>query len=135
MVEEGLKRIEEGQHLNAFIEVWADEARERARAVQQKVKSGTAGRLAGVTLALKDNLCYRGHKVSASSRILENFESLFTATAVERLLAEDAIILGRTGCDEFAMGSSNLTSHYGPVKNPLDPTRVPGARILEKEPA
>ena len=126
IVEEGLKRIDEGQHLNAFIEVWADEARSKAKEVQQKIENGTAGKLAGVTLALKDNLCYRGHKVSASSAILENFESLFTATAVERLLAEDAILLGRTGCDEFAMGSSNLTSHYGPVKNPLDPTRVPG---------
>ena len=126
IVEEGLKRIDEGQHLNAFIEVWADEARSKAKEVQQKIENGTAGKLAGVTLALKDNLCYRGHKVSASSAILENFESLFTATAVERLLAEDAILLGRTGCDEFGMGSSNLTSHYGPVKNPLDPTRVPG---------
>lgn len=126
VVQGHLQRIEAGAHLNVFIEVWADEALQRAQVVQDKIRRGEAGKLAGVTVALKDNLCYRGHRATASSRILEGFESLFTATAVQRLLDEDAIVLGRTGSDEFAMGSSNETSVYGPVKNPLDPTRVPG---------
>jgi aspartyl-tRNA(Asn)/glutamyl-tRNA(Gln) amidotransferase subunit A len=126
VVKAHLQRIEAGAHLNVFIEVWADEALQRAQVIQEKINRGEAGRLAGVTVALKDNLCYRGHKVTASSRILEGFESLFTATAVQRLLDEDAIVLGRTGSDEFAMGSSNETSVYGPVRNPHDPSRVPG---------
>jgi len=79
-----------------------------------------------MVVALKDNICYKDHKVSASSKILEGFESLFSATVVERLLAEDAIIIGRTNCDEFAMGSGNENSAFGPVKNPLNPKTVPG---------
>ena len=79
-----------------------------------------------MVIALKDNICYRGHKVSAASKILEGFESQFSATAVERLLKEDAVFIGRTNCDEFAMGSSNENSAYGAVKNPIDPTKVPG---------
>ena len=99
---------------------------EKAKLVDEKLKSKTAGRLAGMVIALKDNLCYKGHKVSASSKILEGFESLYNATVVERLLAEDAIIIGRCNCDEFAMGSSNENSAYGNVLNPLDIKRVPG---------
>ncbi len=91
-----------------------------------KVKAGDAGPLAGLVLSIKDNICYKGHKVSASSRILEGFTSLYSATVVERLLAADAVIIGRTNCDEFAMGSSNENSAFGNVKNPLDPTKVPG---------
>lgn len=79
-----------------------------------------------MVIGLKDNLCYQGHKVSAASKILENFESLFTGTAVERLLAEDAVIIGRLNCDEFAMGSSNENSAFGPVKNPINDKMVPG---------
>ena len=80
----------------------------------------------GVIVGLKDVICYKDHKVSASSKILNNFSSLYSATAVERLLAEDAIIIGRCNCDEFAMGSSNENSAYGNVLNALDETRVPG---------
>jgi aspartyl-tRNA(Asn)/glutamyl-tRNA(Gln) amidotransferase subunit A len=121
-----LDRIEEHQHLNAFLEVFAAEALAQAEEVDKKLQAGTAGRLAGMVVGLKDNLCYKGHKVSASSRILEGFESLYSATAVERLLAEDAIVIGRLNCDEFAMGSSNENSAYGAVKNPLDTSKVPG---------
>ena len=92
----------------------------------EKIKAGTAGKLAGVIVGLKDNICYKGHKVSASSKILEGFESLYSATVVERLLAEDAIIIGRLNCDEFAMGSSNENSAYGNVLNPLNEKCVPG---------
>ncbi len=121
-----LHRIEEKKHLNAFIEVYKDSALAKAKEVDEKIRSKTAGRLAGMVIGLKDNICYKDHKVSASSHILEGFESLFSATVVERLLKEDAIIIGRLNCDEFAMGSSNETSYYGKVLNPLDETRVPG---------
>lgn len=121
-----LDRIREGNHLNIFLEVFEHDALEQARRADERRKNGNAGKLNGMVIGLKDNLCYAGHKVSASSKILEGFESLYSATVVERLLAEDAVIIGRLNCDEFAMGSSNENSAYGPVKNPLDETRVPG---------
>src|SRR5690606_9892272 len=121
-----LNRIHEHRGLNAFIEVYADEVREQAAAVQEKLDQGTGGRLAGMIIGLKDNICYAGHGVSAGSRILENYKSIYSSTVVERILAEDAIIIGRLNCDEFAMGGSNETSYYGPVKNFADPGRVPG---------
>jgi len=121
-----LQRIEEQHHLNAFLEVYADEATERAKEIDQKIKDSSAGKLAGMVVGIKDNICYNSHHVSSGSKILEGFESLFSATVVERLLAEDAIIIGRLNCDEFAMGSSNENSAYGPVLNPLDNTKVPG---------
>jgi len=121
-----LSEIETHHDLNIFLEVFYGEARQRATVVDQKLKFGTAGKLAGMVIAIKDNICFKDHKVSAGSKILEDFESLFSATVVERLLAEDAIIIGRTNCDEFAMGSSNENSAYGPVKNPLDTTKVTG---------
>lgn len=126
LVENYLARIAEQQHLNVFLEVWGDEALHRAREIDAKVASGQAGRLAGAVIAVKDVLAYRGHQVSSSSKILQGFESLYTSTAVQRLLDEDAIIIGRTNCDEFAMGASNENSAYGPVLNAADPTRVPG---------
>ncbi len=126
LVDYYLKNIENNAHLNAFLEVWGDESKERAAQIDEKIKSGTAGKLAGVVVAIKDNLSYAGHKVSASSKILEGFESIYTATAVQRLLDEDAIIIGRTNCDEFAMGASNENSAYGPVRNAANPDKVPG---------
>jgi aspartyl-tRNA(Asn)/glutamyl-tRNA(Gln) amidotransferase subunit A len=96
-------------------------------AIDQKIMAKKPlGKLAGVIVALKDNICLQGHKVSASSKILENFTSLYSSTVVERLLAEDAIIIGRTNCDEFAMGSSNENSAFGPVLNPVNEKTVPG---------
>jgi len=121
-----LKRIEESKYLNAFLEVFGDEALLRAQEVDDKIRKGKGGRLAGMVIALKDNICYKGHCVSASSKILEGFVSLYHSTVVERLLAEDAIIIGRCNCDEFAMGSSNEKSAYGKVLNPHDNNRVPG---------
>lgn len=121
-----LEQIEKNKHLNAFLEVFTESALEQARLTDQKLASGKAGRLAGMVIGLKDNICYKGHAVSASSKILGGFESLYSATVVERLLAEDAIIIGRLNCDEFAMGSSNENSAFGPVKNNLRPTHVPG---------
>ena len=123
---EHLQGIEERADLNAFVEVFKESALQKAWEVDEKIKSGKAGRLAGMMVAIKDNICYKDHIVTASSRILEGFTSLFSATVVERLLAEDAIIIGRLGCDEFAMGSSNENSFYGPVRNPRDSKLVPG---------
>ncbi len=121
-----LQNIAENQHLNAFIEVYSDEALEQARFVDEKLANCSAGKLAGMVVGIKDNLCYKNHKVSASSKILDGFESLFTATSVQRLIDEDAIIIGRLNCDEFAMGSANENTIYGTVKNPLDNLKVAG---------
>lgn len=118
--------IRANQDLNAFLEVFEASALEQAAAVDARLKSGQAGKLAGMVIGLKDNICVKGQHVSASSKILEGFTSLYSATVVERLLAEDAVIIGRLNCDEFAMGSSNENSAYGPVKNNLRPTHVPG---------
>lgn len=121
-----IQRINEYKHLNAFLEIFEKSALEKAKEVDAKIKAKTAGKLAGMVIALKDNICYKGHKVSASSKILDGFESLYSATVVERLLAEDAIIIGRCNCDEFAMGSSNENSAMGKALNPHDIKRVPG---------
>ncbi|AYA37491.1 Asp-tRNA(Asn)/Glu-tRNA(Gln) amidotransferase subunit GatA [Hymenobacter oligotrophus] len=126
LVEYYLDNIAGKAHLNAFLEVWADEARAQADAVDAKLASGTAGKLAGMVIGLKDVLAYQGHTLQSSSHILDGFKSLFTGTAVQRLLDEDAILIGRQNCDEFAMGASNETSYFGPVRNELDPERVPG---------
>ena len=121
-----LSKIKETEHLNIFLEVFQESALSVAAEIDFKIKNGKAGRLAGMVIAVKDNICIKDQKATASSRILNGFESLFTATSVQRLLDEDAIIIGRTNCDEFAMGSSNKTSYYGPTFNPLDITKVPG---------
>ncbi|RYY19464.1 MAG: Asp-tRNA(Asn)/Glu-tRNA(Gln) amidotransferase subunit GatA, partial [Sphingobacteriaceae bacterium] len=121
-----LDRINQHQNLNAFNEVFADEALHNASFIDKKLEQGTAGRLAGMVICIKDNICYKGHEVTASSKILQGFTSVFSATVIERLLAEDVIIIGRTNCDEFAMGGSNETSCYGPVKNFSNIKRVSG---------
>ena len=113
-----LKRIEQNKNLNVFIEVYSDEAIEQSKSIDQKIQNGNAGKLAGMVFGIKDNLCYKNHKVSAASKILDGFESLYTATSVQRILDEDAIIIGRLNCDEFAMGSANENTIYGTVKNP-----------------
>jgi aspartyl-tRNA(Asn)/glutamyl-tRNA(Gln) amidotransferase subunit A len=134
-VEHYLHKIKEAERLNAFIEVYADEALQQARQLDEKRKNGAkTGRLHGVIIGIKDVICYKDHKLSASSRILkahpdshaEDFTSIYSATAIERLLAEEAIIIGRLNCDEFAMGSTNENSAYGKVLNALDETRIPG---------
>ncbi|MGV3590010.1 MAG: Asp-tRNA(Asn)/Glu-tRNA(Gln) amidotransferase subunit GatA [Adhaeribacter sp.] len=121
-----LQNIERKKHLNAYLEVFTEEALQRADEVDQKIAAGTAGRLAGMVIGIKDVLAYKDHSLQSSSRILEGFKSLYTATAVQRLLDEDVIIIGRQNCDEFAMGASNETSAYGPALNEIDNGRVPG---------
>ncbi|HRI19841.1 MAG TPA: Asp-tRNA(Asn)/Glu-tRNA(Gln) amidotransferase subunit GatA [Panacibacter sp.] len=122
-----LEQIEVNSHLNAFLEVFREDALQRAAELDILHKSGQRyGLLHGVVVAIKDVLCYKGHKVSAGSKILASFTSVYHATAVEKLLAEGAIIIGRNNCDEFAMGSSNENSAYGNVLNAKDNCRVPG---------
>jgi aspartyl-tRNA(Asn)/glutamyl-tRNA(Gln) amidotransferase subunit A len=122
-----INNIKRNKHLNAFLEVYESEALQRARHLDEKRASGEiTGKLHGVIIGIKDVICYKDHSVSAGSRILEKFISVYNATVVEKLLEEDAIIIGRQNCDEFAMGSSNENSAYGAVLNSLDNTRVPG---------
>jgi aspartyl-tRNA(Asn)/glutamyl-tRNA(Gln) amidotransferase subunit A len=121
-----LARIEESRRLNVFTDVYAQESLIRADEIDKKLANGEAGRLAGMVIGIKDVLSYAGHGLRAGSRILDNFTAQFTATAVQRLLDEDAIIIGRQNCDEFAMGSSNENSAFGPVRNAANTSRVPG---------
>jgi aspartyl-tRNA(Asn)/glutamyl-tRNA(Gln) amidotransferase subunit A len=121
-----LDKIALNAHLNAFNEVFTQEALICAKKVDARIKQGIAGKLAGMVIAIKDNICYKGHKVSASSKILKDFTSIYSSTVVERILAEDAVIIGRCNCDEFGMGAANENSYFGPVKNYADVTRVSG---------
>lgn len=122
-----LDQIHQHHHLNSFLEIFSEEAKIRAAALDALCAAGKPlGKLHGVVVGIKDVLCYDGHKVSAASKILENYTAIYSATAVQRLLDQGAIIIGRQNCDEFAMGSSNENSAYGPVKNALDHNRVPG---------
>lgn len=126
LVRHYLDNIKKKSHLNAFLSVYEEEALQRAAEVDKKIKDGSAGKLAGLVVGLKDVLAYKDHPLQASSKILNGFISQFNATAVQRLLDEDAIIIGRQNCDEFAMGSSNENSAFGPVLNDIDNERVPG---------
>ncbi|HET9486351.1 MAG TPA: Asp-tRNA(Asn)/Glu-tRNA(Gln) amidotransferase subunit GatA, partial [Chryseosolibacter sp.] len=126
LVKRHISNIREKAHLNVFLSVFEQEALSRADAVDKKISEKKAGKLAGLVVGIKDVLAYQDHPLQASSKILEGFISQYTATAVQRLLDEDAIIIGRQNCDEFAMGSSTENSAFGPVLHALDPSRVPG---------
>ena len=122
-----LQKIEKYKYLNAFVEVYKQEATEKAIQLdKQRLEGKPLKKLHGVVIAIKDVICYKNHKVTAASKILTNFHSLFTATALQFLIDEDAIIIGTCNCDEFAMGSTNENSSYGKVLNALDETKVPG---------
>jgi aspartyl-tRNA(Asn)/glutamyl-tRNA(Gln) amidotransferase subunit A len=113
--------------LNAFNLITDERALAQAAAIDRRRAAGeTLGPLAGVPIALKDNLCVRNMRTTASSRILENYAPPYTATAVERLEAAGAIVVGKTNCDEFAMGSSTENSAFGPTRNPWATDRTPG---------
>ena len=126
LVEHYLSNIDKNTSINAFLEVFREEAIDSAKALDLKRKKGKNGKLDGMVIAIKDNIAYKGHRFSASSKLLDGFESIYSSTVVERLIKEDAIIIGRTNCDEFAMGSSNENSAFGPVLNPLNSKRVSG---------
>jgi len=127
MVQYYLDKIEESKAFNIYIEVYKEDALARAIALDKEAKvSGIKGALFGAVLSIKDNICYTGKQVTASSKMLAGFTSAYTATAIQKLEDEGAIIIGRVNCDEFGMGSDNSHSVYGPVKNPIDPEYVPG---------
>jgi aspartyl-tRNA(Asn)/glutamyl-tRNA(Gln) amidotransferase subunit A len=122
-----LEKIKESQRLNAFTEIYSEDALHRAALLDDKRASGQPlGKLHGVVIAIKDVICCKDHQVTAASKILEGFISVYNATAVQKLLDEEAIIIGSCNCDEFAMGSTNENSAYGNVLNALDETKVPG---------
>ena len=122
-----LERIKRLEDLNAYVQVYEEEALETADRLDRERSSGkTMGLLHGVVIGIKDVICYKDHPVTAGSRILEKFHSPYNATAIERMIREGAIIIGHLNCDEFAMGSSNENSSYGPVRNALDHDKVPG---------
>ena len=123
---EFLDAIAAGKRLNAFLSVFQDQAMEQARSVDRKLAEGKGGALAGMVVAVKDVLCMTGQRTTCGSKMLENFVSVYDATAVSRLRAADAVLIGKTNMDEFAMGSSTENSAFGPVRNPVDETKVPG---------
>ena len=112
--------------IHAYLEVWADPAREEAKAADERIARGESKPLTGIPLAIKDNILVEGRIASAASRILENYRASYDATVIKKLKEHRAVFLGRTNCDEFAMGGSTENSAYGPTKNPLDTSRVPG---------
>ncbi|WP_234571905.1 amidase family protein [Rhodohalobacter sp. 614A] len=125
--EEYLQEIgKSNTEVNAFVHVNEDDVRKQASEVQQKIKAGTAGKLAGMVVGVKDVICEKGKKVTCASHILHNFESVYDATVIKKLKKEDAILIGRTNMDEFAMGSSTENSIYGPSKNPVNTDYVVG---------
>lgn len=128
IVQSYITRIKETEHLNIYVEVFEEEAFAKAKELDDKLEKNPSaiGQLLGAVVSIKDVLCYKDHKLTAASNILGSFTSQFTATAVQRLLDEDVIIIGRTNCDEFAMGSTNEHTRYGPTLNGLDESRVPG---------
>ncbi|MBN8837419.1 MAG: Asp-tRNA(Asn)/Glu-tRNA(Gln) amidotransferase subunit GatA [Sphingobacteriia bacterium] len=126
-VQHYLQKIKDTAHLNAYLEVFEEEALQRAVALdEERNLNKPIGKLHGVVVSLKDVICFKGHKVSAASKILEPYVSIYNATAVEKLLNAGAIVIGRNNCDEFAMGSANEHSAFGVVKNALNEKLVPG---------
>ena len=127
LVEASLKKIEEKQKTNSYISVFREEAVKKAQEIDAKRKCGEkVGKLAGIPIAIKDNICVDYGKTTCASKMLENFESLYNATVVERILAEDGIIIGKTNMDEFAMGSTSESSHFGNTLNPQNKNFIPG---------
>lgn len=127
-VRAALERAKEAEPvINSYVTLDEEGAYAQAEEVQKKIDAGElSGPLAGVPVAVKDNLCIKGKRTTCSSKILEDFIPTYTAEAVERLKAAGMVILGKTNMDEFAMGSTTETSYFGPTKNPHDPEHVPG---------
>jgi len=127
LVVQYLQRISDNIDANAYVEIYKEEVLEIASVLDAKINNKKPlGPLFGIVFSIKDNLCYKGHQATAGSKILDGYTSPYSSTLVTRLLEADALIIGRTNCDELCMGSTNETSIYGPVKNALDKERVSG---------
>ncbi len=126
LAEHYLKNIEEkNEDLNVYLEVY-DDVLKQAEEAQKIIDSGKSKNLTGIPLAIKDNILIKGRKASSASKILENYTATYNSTVSQKLIDEGVVFLGRTNMDEFACGGSTENSAYGPTKNPIDPTRVPG---------
>jgi len=125
LVEDYITKIDQSQSLNAFIEIFSD-ARLQAQTIDKKLQSKNQGSLAGLVLGIKDLISIENQTVQGGSKILEGYKATYSSTAIERLKKADAVLLGRTNCDEFGMGSSNESSAFGPALNPIDNERVTG---------
>lgn len=122
-----IKRIEDKKDLNIFLDFSKEKVMERVNFLNEKLKNGEKlGSLFGISVSVKDNILVKGYKNTCGSKILENFSPIFNATIIDRLLEEDAVILGKVNMDEFAMGGSGETSYFGTTKNPLDESLIPG---------
>ena len=122
-----IKRIEDKKDLNIFLDFSKEKIMERVEFLNNKLKNKEKlGSLFGVSVSVKDNILVKGYKSTCGSKILENYNPIFNATIIDRLLKEDAVIIGKVNMDEFAMGGSGETSYFGPTKNPLDESLIPG---------
>lgn len=126
IVEIFLDNIDKSSFTNAYLEIYREESLKRAKEIDIKIKEGKAGKLAGMVISVKDLIAQKNQPVTAASKILEGYTSPFSSTVLNRLLEEDAIVIGRVNCDEFGMGSSNENSSKGPVLNYLNQDYVPG---------
>ncbi|NBC25859.1 MAG: Asp-tRNA(Asn)/Glu-tRNA(Gln) amidotransferase subunit GatA [Bacteroidetes bacterium] len=127
IVDQYIEQIEDSNGtVNAIVSVDKENARARAASIQKKIDHGRAGKLAGSVIAVKDVICEMGKQTTCASNILRNFESVYNATVIEKLAAEDALFLGRTNMDEFAMGSSTENTIFGPARNPHNTEYVTG---------
>ncbi|MDU2354621.1 MAG: amidase, partial [Anaerococcus sp.] len=123
---ETLEKLKANEH-NAYISYNEEDSLKRAEYLEKKRKNGERlGKLFGLPIAVKDNISYKNMKMTCASKMLENFTPIYNATVVENLLKEDAIIIGKTNMDEFAMGASSKTSYYGVVTNNLDKEKIAG---------
>ena len=122
-----LSNIEKSKFLNIYIDVYEDGILQQAKTLDEKIANKSSlGKCFGMVISVKDVISHRGHLLTGASKILEGFEAVYTATALQRLLDEDALVIGKVNCDQFGMGSSNENSVYGPTKNADDPDRTPG---------
>ena len=127
LVETYLQNIEDYAHLNAFIEVFKNEALHQALKLDERLHEGDEmGDLFGLVISIKDNICYTGHQAQAASQILDSYTAPYTATALQRLIDQDVIVIGRTNCDEFGMGSTSEHSAFGAVVNGINEDYIAG---------